>query len=454
MTVGEAQGGDDIALAAARTLVSYGIPVFAAPPALNEQGDWDPRGGTGRTGYWLPTAWSRTLPTPAWLDSTAPGLSAKAWRPGWALCALMGCGLDLLDVDPRNGGDATRKALIEAGMWPHSYAAAVTPSGGTHDFVASLHTGSRDGLRPGLDLKSGLPSGAGRGFAFIAPTVRLSKTTGELASYRWTSLPDLDVLRDRKDHSGARLAELVHEGRGSRPPQGGLHSGPAQDRAECGEHRGHIPEGQRHTALVSYAGSPRRRGVWLDEALVLMQRRWQECSQPPAAATSLPWGDAELALRDVYRRYQAQLTPEQSVTRTAQLAEQLGQDLSRYSEELRSDPGLAAAVVAQLRQRRAREIVVEVEERRRPKPAPDAGTLRELLARPALPSWRIEGLLPASGRLLWSAQRKIGNLSVVGSSPTRPTTRQNTSSQSCTPLVQQSSLYEWRPARKHRHSTT
>jgi hypothetical protein len=44
----------------------------------------------------------------------------------------------------------------------------------------------------------------------------------------------------------------------------------------------------------------------------------------------------------------------------------------------------------------------------------DAGTLAELLARPVSTQWRIDGLLPADGRMLWSAQRKAGKTTATG----------------------------------------
>ncbi len=176
-------------IASARVLVSARIPVFAARPALDGDGQWDPTGGTGGTGYWFPRHWESTVPTPKWLDPTVPGFERKAWRPGWALVAVMGHGLDLLDVDPRHGGDASRAELVAAGHWPKVYCIAATPSGGTHEFIASLGVRSRDNLLPGLDVKAGMPDGTGRGVAFLAPTVRVSKVTGELARYRWRVRP-------------------------------------------------------------------------------------------------------------------------------------------------------------------------------------------------------------------------------------------------------------------------
>lgn len=201
---------DEEALRAAGYLISIGIPVFAARPVLTATGDWDPAGGCG--GYRLPRAWQKTEPDVRWLDRSARGFARKAWRPGWALAAVMGLGLDLLDVDPRNGGDVTREQLVAAGLWPVVYAAASTPSGGSHEFVASMDVGSRDDVRAGLDVKGGLMDGTSRGFAFIAPTVKLSKVTGELVPYRWTKLPEIGG-RPEQDDTGRHIAELV---RGSR----------------------------------------------------------------------------------------------------------------------------------------------------------------------------------------------------------------------------------------------
>ena len=143
----------------ARQLVAAGIPVFICRP--------DPAGkGHSNSGYWFPKAWEQTRPDPAIIDS---------WRPGMALGAVMGCGLDLLDLDPRNGADLG--ALN--GALPKSYGAASTPSAGVHSFIASVGEHSRDKLADGIDYKGGAPDGEGRGFAFIAPTVKKSKVTGE-----------------------------------------------------------------------------------------------------------------------------------------------------------------------------------------------------------------------------------------------------------------------------------
>lgn len=174
----------------ARGLAGAGIPIFVAHP--------DPLGkGHNDTGFWLPTAWQQTVPDPAVAD---------LWRPGMALCAVMGCGLDLTDIDPRNGGDAATMN----GSTPTYYAIAFTPSGGIHGFHRSTGAGSRDNVFPGIDIKSGLADGSGRGFAFLAPTVRASKVTGEPAAYTWAQAPDLERLANSADdRTGEKLAARI-----------------------------------------------------------------------------------------------------------------------------------------------------------------------------------------------------------------------------------------------------
>lgn len=203
---------EEAALAVARQLIAAGVPLFAARPDLDDDGQWRADGGHSGCGYWLPPRWERTVATLNWLDPAAPGFQRKAWRPGYALCMLTGCGFDGLDVDPRNGGTDSRAELVAEGVWPTVLGLASTPSGGTHELVRSLGVRSLDGLRPGLDVKAGDADGQGRGFVFVAPTIKLSKVTGELGVYRWVEPPDVAAL-GRPDGSGARFAVLV------RPPR-------------------------------------------------------------------------------------------------------------------------------------------------------------------------------------------------------------------------------------------
>lgn len=286
------------ALASARDLIRCGVPVFVAKPA------GDPSGGSGGTGFWLPNDWQLTEPNEAVLDG---------WRPGYALCAVMGQGLDLVDHDPRSEkGVDPIDALVAAGELPEVVAQASTPSGGSHRFVRSMGVATpKSGVLPGLDVKAGLPDGSSRGFAFIAPTERVSKATGQPGTYVWTQPPpsSLDSYPVHSDPALA-LARRIREakagpvapGVGSAPPTSAdAYATAAVDRAK---HKGPIPEGTRHDTLVSYAGWLRALAVPLDLAEILMLVRLRDCAQPPEASSPVTEAEALRELRDVYRRYE------------------------------------------------------------------------------------------------------------------------------------------------------
>ena len=132
----------------------------------------------------------------------------------------MVCGhkFDGVDTDPRNGGDESRAALEAEGAMPRVYGRATTPSGGTHELVATMGIHSHDKVRPGLDVKAGAVDGEGRGFLFIAPTRKRSKVDGTIGECRWDTPPDLAALAAHgpEDRSGEPLAELIDAPRKSR----------------------------------------------------------------------------------------------------------------------------------------------------------------------------------------------------------------------------------------------
>jgi putative DNA primase/helicase len=194
-----------VALDVARDLARVGIPIFLAEPALGDDGRWLPTGGHGESGYWLPREWEKTTPDPSVVDR---------WRPGMALCMVTGHGLDGVDVDPRHGGDKTAAEMKAAGCWPRPVGQQETPSGGWHDVVNALGVRSKDNAAQGVDVKAGDADGEGRGFLFLAPTVKLSKD-GEIRSYRWTIPPNLDEL-DPADDTGDVLAERISASRAAR----------------------------------------------------------------------------------------------------------------------------------------------------------------------------------------------------------------------------------------------
>jgi hypothetical protein len=268
-------------LGIARLLAAAGARFFCAYP--------DPEGKTesGRqTGFMLPRDWENTR-----------GAYIDAWKPGMALCMVTGHVLDAVDEDPRNGGDL---ASLN-GVMPTVYAQAATPSGGTHSLIASL--GVRKAKKNGIDVQAGDKDGTGRGFIFVAPTVRKSKVTGELVAYRWTRPPDPAQLNSlASDKSGARLAELVRSWRGPQATTGRLFQQPG---TWWDDNTGPIPKGERHDKLVSYAGKLRDIGLPLALAEILMLRRLQDCEQPPAAEYPVTEAEALSKLHDVYSRYPA-----------------------------------------------------------------------------------------------------------------------------------------------------
>jgi hypothetical protein len=175
----------DRSLTIAHALIGLGVPIFLAQP--------DP---LAPTGYALPGRWHEAVPNPAVVDD---------WRPGMALGMVTGHVFDLVDVDPRSGGR-------EDDEWmPQAYLVADTPSGGRHYYVRCLGVESRDGAYPGVDLKSGTIEGRGRGFGFIAPTVRVSKVDGLARAYRWRPGPEAWYGRgpDPDDRSGDALRARV-----------------------------------------------------------------------------------------------------------------------------------------------------------------------------------------------------------------------------------------------------
>lgn len=72
-------------------------------------GTGGPPAATTAPGYWLPAGWQHTEADPAVLEHLAPGM---------AVCAVMGHGIDALDVDPHKGGEESHADLADAGIWP------------------------------------------------------------------------------------------------------------------------------------------------------------------------------------------------------------------------------------------------------------------------------------------------------------------------------------------------
>lgn len=172
------------ALGIARDLVGIGMPMFLARPDEAEP-----------SGFALPGRWQLSTADPQVVDN---------WRPGLALCAVTGHVLDLIDLDPRSGADLDRPNEGIAGV--PVMASAYTPSGGVHRFVLPIGIASRDGAWPGVDIKSGAEDGQGRGFAFLAPTVRRSKVDGLFRTYTWFEAPNPQRVRNALSWIGTHSA--------------------------------------------------------------------------------------------------------------------------------------------------------------------------------------------------------------------------------------------------------
>lgn len=160
----------------------------------------------------------------------------------------------VVDVDPRNGGDATMEDWIARfGRWPAT-AEALTGGGGRH--IIFRHEG---GLRcrplgPGVDLK------AEGGYIVVAPSVHPSGNR-----YQWDGLAGAEALLN--------LAA---------PPGWLLRLAPERKPAEAKDnHSDKIPKGARNATLTSMAGAMRRHGMTVAaiEAALLAENE-RRCEPP------------------------------------------------------------------------------------------------------------------------------------------------------------------------------
>lgn len=206
------------ALDVARGLAQAGCVLFRAPSMR------------------LPARWQESRPGPDSLEAVAD------WRPGDGLALVGGTVFDVLDVDPRNGGTASEASLREAGLWPRAYGVASTPSGGTHHLIRALGIG-KCVAASGIDLQGGRPDGTGRGFVWLAPTVRASKLDGVPHAYEWVIRPGIggagSVAELDGDDTGEGLSGLLsgrRESSGTGPDDAG--TTPVRDRTIGGSFAG------------------------------------------------------------------------------------------------------------------------------------------------------------------------------------------------------------------------
>jgi hypothetical protein len=189
----------------------------------------------------------------------------------------------------------------------------------------------------------------------------------------------------------------AHAGRGPKP------GGEAFARpSESGQnpHAGPIPAGQRDVAIRNYIRLVVGRSHTKAEVEALVERRWRDMEQPKGNEYPL-----EEALSKI----------DTAVAKFGLGGTVVGDfgDLPDALKERAEAPGVAQALQRIRAQREALAVDAEIEAHRRAAAPVDIDTLDAMLARPEEERWRVEGLLPAEGRLLVVAQRKTGKTTLV-----------------------------------------
>lgn len=162
-------------------LISNGVPVFVAKPA--------PPSYPGSREFFFPQHWQFIDADIRHLEGWKPH-DAETGRP-WCVCAVTGFAFDVMDVDPRNGGNKPYELLQAMGATPPVLGKVTTPSGGFHVYT------HRSGLRKfvpwtGIDYIAGDEGGEGRGFVYIPPTIRKGKPYRLVEPIAWEKLPTVD----------------------------------------------------------------------------------------------------------------------------------------------------------------------------------------------------------------------------------------------------------------------
>jgi hypothetical protein len=165
--------------------------------------------------------------------STDEKVVTKLWagRKNLGVALATGHGIAVLDVDPRNGGEDSFDKLMAARQLPPC-PISLTGGGGRHYFLAvPPNTPSKKPL-PGIDWK------ATGGYVVLPPSPHPS---GKAYAWEESSRPDEVPIPPCPEWLLLAM----------NPPS----KGPAKPLPEV------VPEGQRHEAMISLAGSMRHRGA-------------------------------------------------------------------------------------------------------------------------------------------------------------------------------------------------
>lgn len=270
------------ALAMARKLVRYGMPVF--PARVDENGDPDRDD----------VRWARWQKYPADFDIL------RQYRPGDALAAVCGITYDVIDIDPRNGGNFSARRMSEdlGDMGPVVYGRVKTPSGGSHLYVAALGIGSHNNVMPGIDLKGGNPDGTSRGFVFLPPTIRpvkgLDGNAGvisghdaadriRMGTYRWIEQPKQCDGDSSSEELTAWIMSAVESQRETQHTSGGSGRESADRLRQACIDAG---AGEQRNALLRYVHELERKGYDKADILTLLRSLIQEM---PVFNPRHPW---------------------------------------------------------------------------------------------------------------------------------------------------------------------
>ena len=196
-------------------------------------------------------------------DATKDEVTIRSWFARWrdanlAVATGASSGFDVLDVDPRHGGEDSLGELVQSQAALPPSVESLTGGGGRHIFF-SHHVGVRNkagqhsGLPPGLDVR-----GDG-GYIVVPPSGHVSG-----GRYRWelSSQPSDVPLADWPQW----LLGLLVADNGKPTPAAAI--------------EGPVCEGSRNATLTSMAGTMRWRGMGEESILAALLRENERC-QPP-----------------------------------------------------------------------------------------------------------------------------------------------------------------------------
>lgn len=322
-----------------------------------------------------------------------------------AVGAATGYGLDVIDIDYETGGVESLAALADDGLIPPVHHVVATPSGGFHLYVDTLDvSNSASMLAPGVDVR------AKGGFAFMPPT----------PGYRLLPPEEWPDLGAQSDGAAARLRARLIRGAGDVAPEE-LEGDPSEEHRRAAQgllnhaskRVAQAEEGTRNDTLNSQAHLMYRfaLGGCLEEDQVteVLTAAAHRCGLPKIETASTLESALDGAEKHGATR-PAVSTPADDFEVLPEVPAETSPSAEPTAEE-RHERAVAKEVhrlriQQEARERFRRENLPEL-------PPFDIGTLGEVLARPADPPDRVEGLIKTDGSTLVVAQRKTGKTTLM-----------------------------------------